>query len=80
MGTSSWATIGHLLYMADIKLYATNEHDIDSLIHLPRIYSNDIRMSFGLDKCGRMVTRGRMMIRTEGAELLEGNIVDVQDS
>ena len=37
--------------MDDIKLYAKTEQDIDSLIHLTRIYSKDIRMSFGLNKC-----------------------------
>ncbi|XP_015229127.1 PREDICTED: complement C3-like [Cyprinodon variegatus] len=42
----------HLLYMDDIKLYARSEQDIDSLIHTSRIYSNDIGISFGLDKCG----------------------------
>ena len=66
--------------MDDIKLYTKNECDIDSLIHLTRIYSNGIRMSFRLSKCGQMVSwRGRT-IRTEGVELPEGNIVDVQDS
>ena len=30
----SGATINHLMYMDDIKLYAKHEHDIDSLIHL----------------------------------------------
>ena len=40
--------------MNDMKLYAKNKHDIDSLIHLTRIYSNDIRMSFRLDKCGQI--------------------------
>ena len=45
----SGATISHLLYMDDIKLYAKNERDIDSLIHLTRIYSEDIGMSFGLE-------------------------------
>ncbi len=32
--------------MDDIKLYAWNEQNIDSLIHITRIYSNDIEMSF----------------------------------
>lgn len=48
------ATISHLLYMNDIKLYAGSEQDIDSLIHLTRIYSKVIGMSFGLigvDEC-----------------------------
>ncbi|KAF7642573.1 hypothetical protein LDENG_00255600, partial [Lucifuga dentata] len=44
----SGVTISHLLYMDDIKLYARSERAIDSLIHLTRIYSDDIRMSFRL--------------------------------
>ncbi|XP_076610522.1 uncharacterized protein LOC143335176 [Chaetodon auriga] len=35
---------------------------------------------FGLDKCGRMVCRRGKIITTEGVELPEGNIADVQDS
>ncbi|CAK6965214.1 hypothetical protein%2C partial [Scomber scombrus] len=66
--------------MDDIKLYARNERDIDSLIHLTRIYSNSIRMSFRLDKCGRMVSKRGKMIRTERVELPEGSIEDLQDS
>ena len=65
------ATISHLLYMDDTKLYTKNQRDMDSLIQLTRIYSNDIRMSFRLDKCVWMVPRRGTMIRTEGAELLE---------
>ena len=56
-----------------------NERDIDSLIHLTRIYRNDIRMSFGLNKCGRMVSRRGRMIRTEGV-VLPDNIINVQES
>lgn len=35
----SGVTISHLLYMDDIKRYAKKERDVDSLIHLTRIYS-----------------------------------------
>ncbi|TWW76598.1 hypothetical protein D4764_13G0012600 [Takifugu flavidus] len=61
-------------------LYAKNKHDIDFLIHLTRIYSKDIGMSFGLHKCGRMISRRGTVITTDGVELPEGNITDVQDS
>ncbi|WP_175564860.1 hypothetical protein, partial [Escherichia coli] len=74
------ATISHLLYMDDIKLYARTERDIDSLIHTTRIYSNDIGMSFGLDKCGQMITKRGRVVRTEGVELPEGSIADVEGS
>jgi len=58
----SVSTISHLLYMDDIKLYARSEQDTDSLIHHTMIYRNDIRMSFGLGKCGRMVSKREKMI------------------
>ena len=32
-------TINHLLYMDDIKLCAKNVQEIDSLIHLTRVFS-----------------------------------------
>ncbi len=64
--------------MDDIKVCARNERDIDSLIHITRIYSNDLTTSFGLERCGQMVSKRGKMIRTEGAEL--GSIADVQDS
>ena len=41
---------------------------------------NDIRMPFELDKCGWMVSKRGKMIKTEGTELPEGHIADVQDS
>lgn len=74
------ATISHLLYMDDIKLYAKSERDIDSLIHTTRIYSTDIGMSFGLEKCSRMVTKRGKVVHTEGVSLPEGTIADVEDS
>uniref|UniRef100_A0A3B5PPD0 Reverse transcriptase domain-containing protein n=1 Tax=Xiphophorus maculatus TaxID=8083 RepID=A0A3B5PPD0_XIPMA len=74
------ANISHLLYMDDIKLYAKSERDIDSLIHTTRIYSTDIGMSFGLEKCGRLITKRGKVIRTEGVSLPEGTIADIEDS
>ncbi|XP_073412523.1 dynein axonemal heavy chain 8 [Dendrobates tinctorius] len=40
------------LLLDNIKLYAKNERGIDSLIHLTMIYSEDIEMSFRLEKYG----------------------------
>ena len=57
----SVTTINHLLYMDDKKLYVKNEQDIDSLIHLTRVFSSDIGMTFGLAKCGRLIfNRGKV--------------------
>lgn len=50
----SGATNSQLLHMNDAKLYARNDK---SLIHISRIYSNNIRMSSWLDECGWMVSK-----------------------
>ena len=42
-------TINHLLYMNYIKLYAKNEQDIDSLIHLTQVFSSNIGMTLSTE-------------------------------
>ena len=43
--------INHLMYMDDIKLFEKNEKELENLIHAVRIYSQDIGMEFGIQKC-----------------------------
>ena len=38
------------MYMDDIKLFTKNEKELETLIHTVRIYSQDIRMEFGIEK------------------------------
>ena len=53
--------INHLLYMDDLKLYAKNDKEIDALVNTVRIFSKDINMEFGLEKCAKVtITRGKM--------------------
>lgn len=66
--------ISHHFYMEDIKLYVRNEQDISSLIQFIRTHIKYIGMSFGLNKCGRMVSKKGKVITTEG------NISNVQYS
>ena len=42
--------VNHLMYMDDIKLFAKNEKELETLIHTIRIYSQDIGMKFGIEK------------------------------
>lgn len=41
----------HLLYMDDIKLYATNRQQLEHLLKITENFSTDIKMTFGTDKC-----------------------------
>ncbi len=40
--------INDLMYMDDIKLFAKNEKELETLIHVVRIYSQEIGMKLAL--------------------------------
>ena len=61
--------INHLMYMDDIKLFAKNEKELKTLIHAVRIYSQDIVMEFGLEKCAMLVMKSGKRHLTDGMEL-----------
>ena len=43
--------INHLLFTNDLKLYSQSEKGLDSLVQTVRIFSEDIGMEFGIQKC-----------------------------
>ena len=61
--------------MDDLKLYAKNRAEIESLINTVRIYSEDISMEFGFDKCASMGMRRGRIAEMEGIELQDGNLI-----
>ena len=61
--------INCLMYMDDIKLFAKNEKELETLIHAVRIYSQDIGMEFGIEKCAMLVMKSGKLHLTEGMEL-----------
>ena len=54
------------MYMDDIKLFAKNEKQQETLIHKVRIYSQDIGMECGIDKYAMLVTKSCKRHRTDG--------------
>ena len=69
----SFEKINHLMYMDDIKLFAKNEKELGALIHTVRIYSQDIRMEFGIEKCALLVMKSGKRHLTDGIELSNQN-------
>ena len=61
--------MNHLMYMNDIKLFAKNEKELEILIHAVRIYSQDIGMEFGIEKCAMLVMKSGKRHMTNGMEL-----------
>lgn len=62
--------------MDDIKLFCSNERDIDLLIHLSTSYYKRFRF----DKCSRMLAKRAKVGGTEGVELPDGRVTDIPDS
>ena len=56
------------MYMDDIKLFAKNEKELETLIHTVRIYSQDIRMKFDIEKCALFVMKSVKRHLTDGIE------------
>ncbi len=57
------------MYMDDIKLFAKNEKELETLIHTVRIYCQDIGMEFGIEKCAMLVMKSGKRHMTDGMEL-----------
>ena len=57
------------MYMDDIKLFAKSEKELETLIHTIRIYSQDIGMEFGIEKCALLVMKSGKRHLTDGIEL-----------
>ena len=45
------------MYMEDIKLFAKNEKELETLIHTVGIYSQDIGMEYGIEKCALLIMK-----------------------
>ena len=65
-------SLNHLLFMDDLKLYASNENELKVLVNEVHAYSKDICMEFGMDKCATLITRNGKRVKSEGVTLPSG--------
>ena len=56
--------------MDDIKLFAENEKELETLICAVRIYSHDIGIESGIEKCAILVMKSGKRHLTDGMKLL----------
>ena len=55
-------TISHLLFMDDLKLFAAKSNQLLSIMRIVNKFSDDIGMSFGIDKCKKLtIQRGKIV-------------------
>ena len=55
--------------MDDVKLFAKNEKELETLIPTFRIYSQDIGIEFGIEKYAMLVMKSAKWHMTDGVEL-----------
>ena len=67
--------INHLLFMDDLKLYSRSEKGLDSLIQAVRVFSEDIGMEFGIEKCAMLVMEKGKIVKSVGIELPDGEVI-----
>ena len=74
----SWAEsyrLTHLLYMDDIKLYASSREGLDKILRVLEVFSRDIHMQFGVDK-SRIAIAGLAAVSASGERFLRsGDII-----
>ena len=62
--------MSHLMYMDDIKLFAKNEKELETLIYAVRIYSQVIAIECDIEKCAILVMKSNKKKQlTDGMEL-----------
>ncbi len=71
--------INHLLFMDDLKLYAASSEDLKKLLEAVRVFSRDIQMEFGLDKCAMLEIRKGTKAACEGIDLPDGQRIKEVD-
>ena len=62
-------TVNHLFFMDDLKVYGKDEQELERLLTVVKRYSDDIKMSFGLNKCGMVVIKKGVKEKSDGIVL-----------
>ena len=60
--------INYLLFMDDLKLFGKNEKELETLMNTVRIFSNDIRMDFEINKCGVLIMKRGKLSKVRGSK------------
>ena len=71
--------INHLLFMDDIKLYGKSMRELESLVEVVRVFSKDIGMEFGLDKCAVLELKAGVRVQCEGITMPDGRVMKEVD-
>ena len=69
----------HLLFIDDLKLYGSNNNEIDSVVKVVKIVSGVIGMQFGFDKCAVLKMKIGKQVHCEDIDLGDGVVIEGAD-
>ena len=67
--------VNYILFMDDLKLYSRSKKGVDSLVQTVRLFSEDIGMEFGIEKCAMLVMEKGEIVKSFGIELPDGKVI-----
>ena len=67
--------INRLLFMDDLKLLARNVDQVGSLVNTVRMFSEDIKMKFGLSKYGVLIMKRGKVVESDGLCMPDGTMM-----
>ena len=59
----------------DLKLYSRSEKGLDSLVQTVRVFSEDIGMDFGIEKCAMLVMEKGKIVKSVRIKLPNGKVI-----
>ena len=68
-------SLNHLMFMDDLKLFAKDQRELDSLVNTVNIFSKDIGMEFGLKKCGVVGMKRGKLAKCTGIVIPDGGTI-----
>ena len=67
--------------MGDLELFAKNEERMSILVNTVRIFSEDIKMDFGLPRCRVLIMKREKVVKSEGISMPNGDMMkNIEDS
>ena len=67
--------MSHSFFVDDLKLFASNEKHLNSLLETVATFSRDIGMSFGLDKGAKLIINNGEKTSSENVQLSTGDLI-----
>ena len=80
LGKRQYKKMNHLLFMDDLKLYGNCEQEVERIRNTVRIFSNNIAMKIGINKCAHVRMIAGKLVSIGGMELSSGEEIPELES